>query len=183
MIKSYSASRTHKLLLNFKPSPDCCLSGIALNDLKNLSKMIVFIWLRNKNGYWFHINSVRGSFVDGYALIQSQSRSISASYPSEWGMPLSQQSETRPMRNTIPKGKYLQQEPQTESASRWGSKGHRLQSLFTAQDMIKYRQESHPPPAKQYPEYRFNRGSNTAISLFWKIPKSPFDTFEITTIM
>ena len=71
MIKSYSASRTHKLLLNFKPSPDCCLSGIALNDLKNLSKMIVFIWLRNKNGYWFHINSVRGGFVDGYALIQS----------------------------------------------------------------------------------------------------------------
>ena len=72
MIKSYSASRTHKLLLNFKPSPDCCLSGIALNDLRNLSKMIVFIWLRNKNGYWFHINSVRGGFVDGYALIQSQ---------------------------------------------------------------------------------------------------------------
>ena len=34
--------------------------------------MIVFIWLRNKNGYWFHINSVRGGFVDGYALIQSQ---------------------------------------------------------------------------------------------------------------
>ena len=63
MIKSYSASRTHKLLLNFKPSPDCCLSGIALNDLKNLSKMIVFIWLRNKNGYWFHINSVRGGWI------------------------------------------------------------------------------------------------------------------------
>lgn len=70
-MKSYKALPTHLELLNFHPNPECCLCGIALNDLINYSDKIVFIWMNNKKGCWFHISSVQKGYIEGYALIGS----------------------------------------------------------------------------------------------------------------
>lgn len=68
MKKAYPASEMHKRVLKYTPDITHCLLGRDLETINNLSDTVVFIWLINGHGYWYHIQYVNGNTLIGYAL-------------------------------------------------------------------------------------------------------------------
>ncbi len=71
MIKWYPVSDLHLRVFNYQPVRENCLSYISADDLKNLTGFIIFIWLKNKKGFWFKVHSVSHNTIEGYMMIQS----------------------------------------------------------------------------------------------------------------
>lgn len=72
MRQSYSISKVHKIVLNFKPRPTSCMSRSELECLKNLSGRLIYLWLHNKNGFWYRIYSVKGNTLYGYMMTRNR---------------------------------------------------------------------------------------------------------------
>lgn len=68
MLQSYPATKIHKKVLKYQPKQKHCLLRGELENLKYLSDAMVFLWLTNNNGFWYHIHYVKGSLLVGYML-------------------------------------------------------------------------------------------------------------------
>lgn len=74
MLESYQISDTHKRILKTPPKPKHWLPRKELENLKNHANVIVFLWLTNKNGFWYHIVYVKGNVLVGYMLFRERWR-------------------------------------------------------------------------------------------------------------
>lgn len=68
MVESYPMSDTHKKVLKYRPKQNHCLRRKELDNLRHLSGSIVFLWLNNEYGFWYHIHDVNGNTLIGYML-------------------------------------------------------------------------------------------------------------------
>lgn len=71
MRKTYPASAMQKRMLTNPPKAKHCLTGREIETVKNLATMVVFLWLKNGNGFWFHLHHVDGDILVGYRLVNN----------------------------------------------------------------------------------------------------------------
>ncbi|MDO5559636.1 MAG: hypothetical protein Q4F95_08575 [Oscillospiraceae bacterium] len=79
MQQSYPLSEKQKTALRFKPKKTSCMQVRTLEDLKNCTGTLVFIWLKNNNGFWFYIHAVTGNTLYGYMMTLNMWRYSSVS--------------------------------------------------------------------------------------------------------
>lgn len=68
MKKMYPASPACNRVLKHPPKMTHCLLSRDLKTLKNLSNVVVFLWLANGKGFWYHLLYVKGDVLIGHAL-------------------------------------------------------------------------------------------------------------------
>lgn len=74
MEKTFPASRAQKYVLKNPPKINHCLPCREMHTIKNLGNMIVFLWLRDGSGFWYHIHHINGNMLAGHRLVQNQWR-------------------------------------------------------------------------------------------------------------
>lgn len=74
MLESYPVSDAHKRILKYPPKQKHCLARKELENLKNHTNTIVFLWLTNNHGFWYHIVYVKGNVLVGYILVRERWR-------------------------------------------------------------------------------------------------------------
>lgn len=68
MLKTYAATDAHIRVLKRPPQKNYCLAQSELNELKYQANRIVYLWLINGRGFWYHIKFVKGNKLIGYFL-------------------------------------------------------------------------------------------------------------------
>lgn len=68
MLKTYAATDEQIRTLKHPPQKKHCLAQAELDNLKYQSDVIVYLWLINGRGFWYHIKSVKGNTLIGYSL-------------------------------------------------------------------------------------------------------------------
>ena len=72
MKKSYPALANHINILKNPPKSHCCLCGREIETIKNLNNLVIFLWLKNGKGFWYHVYYVNGDILVGYKLFNKK---------------------------------------------------------------------------------------------------------------
>lgn len=74
MLESYPATEAQKQVLRSPPKNNRCLLPRELENLKNYTDVIVYLWLKAGRGYWYHILYAKDNVLTGYLLINGRWR-------------------------------------------------------------------------------------------------------------
>jgi hypothetical protein len=68
MQRVFLASGHQKRVLKYYPKREHCLNNGQLENLKHLNDVVVFIWLKNGNGFWYYLHYANDNMLIGHIL-------------------------------------------------------------------------------------------------------------------